>query len=323
MQIRDLEAVDAVYRNKSFSEASYEMNFSLSAISKQVSRAERELGFEIFEARVKGQPLKTTQEGSVVMPAIQKIVQQYRNLMEQVRDMTDDSPVSISVGIVPFIGTIGENEILSRFSIHDPEVSVRVIHDNNSNLLRMLDDGDLDAAFLLITELSTMNRQLWEMLTEEEHKMIKVMQNDQLTVGVCADHPLAGRDSIKLDEIKDELFVYPLSNEDSIRKGRAKILQSMLSDKSFKLTPMYMDCTNKDLVLSVVEKGKAVLPVITRPVEYSQNIKYIKVENWPNQATGLFVYKKNSSSTHLRSLIKFAREYAAANMIPADEKRPE
>ena len=73
MQIRDLEAVDAVYRNKSFSEASYEMNFSLSAISKQVSRAERELGFEIFEARVKGQPLKTTQEGSVVMPAIQKM----------------------------------------------------------------------------------------------------------------------------------------------------------------------------------------------------------------------------------------------------------
>ena len=44
MHLKDLEAVAAVYKYKSFSEAANKTNFSISAISKQVSRAEKELG---------------------------------------------------------------------------------------------------------------------------------------------------------------------------------------------------------------------------------------------------------------------------------------
>ena len=323
MQIRDLEAADAVYRYKSFSEAAYEMNFSLSAISKQVSRVEKELGYEIFEARVKGQPLKTTPEGSIIMPEIHKIVQQYLNLQNIVKGMTNADPIVISLGISPLIGTLGENEILSGFSIQSPEVELNITYDNNTNIVYKLQNRDLDAAFILVTKFSKVSKSVLDSLSEEGFKVIKIMQNDKMHIGISSEHPLAQRSSIRLDDIKNEILILPLSLEESIRKGMVINVQSMLMNNGSKLTPMYMDYTNKDLVLSVVESGKAVFPEIARPMNYNSKIKYISVEDWPIESTGLFVFRKNNNSKHLRSLIKLAKEYAAANMLPADEKQSE
>lgn len=310
MHLKDLEAVAAVYKYKSFSEAANKTNFSISAISKQVSRAEKELGYEIFEKRAKRQMLVLTREGEILMPAILEVIEKYSNLTYLVENMDVNETNALSIGYTPLVGTIGENEIISKFSTDHPEIRINLTTGNNTDLISQLMAGNLDGIFLLMTNASPANFKMWESITKDDLKIITTLRNRVMYLGMSRNHPLANRDSIKLDEVNNEIFIFTLINAGEQYSSRIGDLKHLITGSDPSITPMFMDFSNRDVVLRIVESGKAVLPQIVKPLTGGRKIKYVEVEGWPDEATGLFLYRKTNSSKVIKSFSRYVREYA-------------
>ena len=104
MDIREIEAICAVTHYKNYSEAAYRISSSPSVISKQIARAEEELGLRIFERATKSAPVRLTKEGAELIGYLQEIMENYRLLRDKVAAFKVAGSRSVTVGLHRFLG---------------------------------------------------------------------------------------------------------------------------------------------------------------------------------------------------------------------------
>lgn len=320
MQIRDLEAVLAVYRYKSFSEAAYKTNFSISAISKQIARVEKDLGVKLFLRKTKGGNLLMTPEGELLIPAMQAIIDEYSNLEYLVDNLHETDTGVLTIGCSPLIGTIGETEIISDFLNKYPDIQLDIITRTVPELMNMLVAGELDGMFALIFNVGPGEMRLIETLIGEDISFIQTMRNRELFLGISADHPLSGRDTIQLKDVLDETFIFSSLQSGVKYESRIGELQRLIDGENHELKTRFVDFTNREIALNMVESGRGVLPQVVKPVTGGHRIKYVKVENWPDEAGGLFVCRKSNRSKALKSFLKCVRVYAQKEGLLKDHE---
>lgn len=315
MQIKDLEAVLAVYKYKSFSEAAFKLDFSISAISKQIAKVEEELGVKIFERKNKGSEMRLTNVGSELIPEIEKLLDTYSNIEYLASNETVESRKTLIIGYLPLIGTIGETAILSEFSALNPDIQIKLQPGDSFELLKCIMAGTVDAAFMMLFSAGPGNFKTFEILTNDDLKIVPVMKNSNLFIGLSNNHPLAKRESVDLTELVNETFIFSNFQDPGRYETRMERLQKMISGKDLALKARFMDFANRDIVLSVVEQGLAVLPQVVKPLDCGHAINYVKINNWPDQIFGLYVTRKSNTLPVLKELNKYVKEYVAKEGI--------
>lgn len=144
MNTNQIKCFIAVAENCSFSDSAKILFLSQSTISKNISRLEKELGFELIDRSHKH--IKLTNKGTYFYSVIKPM---YHKLKSCINDLREDN-LSLSIG---FMDTPLENKILPKMinkinCLQNASIDVEVIDPNSPNgLVQLLQENYLDLLF--------------------------------------------------------------------------------------------------------------------------------------------------------------------------------
>jgi DNA-binding transcriptional LysR family regulator len=143
MNIRFLETVIRLAELRNFRLTAERMNITPAAISNRISAIEQELGTRLFNRD--GRDVTLTTEGAYFVDAAREIVQLYDRLANDLRP-SNAVEGSIRVGVLPAIAMTILPPILDILRTQFPRIRLSVRTNSSRELLRCLDQGEIDIA---------------------------------------------------------------------------------------------------------------------------------------------------------------------------------
>lgn len=312
MEIENYEAVLAVYQYNGWAEAAYQTVQSASNISKRVSKVERELGVPIFHrGRGHGPGVSLTEFGEIILPYIQRIVSSYNHLTACAANAKGDAAAELAVGYMPLMGTVGETDILARFKVDNPAVSLRHVYRYRKDLLPMLRDGKLDCAFVFIVGHDQVGNDVLDVLLSSDMRHIPIMRRKGASVGLSERHPLSGNESVRLSQLYGDTFVFNNSpGHESMDDICMRFFFSQELERNIPVRTVRMDFINRTMVADFVGRNHGVLPTVCIPPQHLPGVRFLPVEDLDISSCAIFIYPSNPSPA-LKKLIRCVQEYVS------------
>lgn len=185
-----------VARTRHFTQAAQNLYVSQSALSYSVQALERELGIELF-TRASGKKVNLTQYGKEFLPFCEKTVQTLKEGQEKIDEMKN--PMSGIVNIVysytncySLIPSVF-NDFYAHNSYEDITVRFEVNH-GKARYEETVLSGEADLAFACTKSFDGLDA--------------TPIAKQDLVLMMPVNHPLAGRKSVSLREIKDDNIIW-------------------------------------------------------------------------------------------------------------------
>jgi DNA-binding transcriptional LysR family regulator len=181
----------------SFSEAAAALDFTQPAVSQHISRLEANLGTRVLERSARGVTL--TPAGEVLVRHASALLDAGRRAEEAVREAAGVGKASVRVSAFPSAaaGLMPGATRELRARRPDAELTLHVL-ENEPGLDALL-AGRVDVATIVQSPLTP--------IPPRAGVEYVPVADDELKIAVAADHPLATRASIALEELCDEPFL--------------------------------------------------------------------------------------------------------------------
>jgi DNA-binding transcriptional LysR family regulator len=246
MELRHLRTIVAVARHRSFTKAGEELYLAQSAISQQIRRLERELGFEVF--RRTSRSVELTAEGQVILGYAQRVLAEVDGLHSELEELTGLLRGQLRIGGVYPTGPYDLFGMLADFRAAHPEVAVHMVEDTQDDVIAALRSDELDCAFTALDPDTLGNEFAATLLWE-----------DEIIVALPADHPLCAGRSVTFEQLAaEDLIAY---RENSALRRR---LERTMADRGLEPRNAFI-CTEMGAVRGLASKGLGVA-VIPRSV---------------------------------------------------------
>jgi DNA-binding transcriptional LysR family regulator len=162
------------------------------ALSRALQRVEREVGAELFQRA--GRTLRLTPAGHAFKDHVAAVLDRYDQGIRDIRELVDPDAGTVPLAFLHTLGTWLVPRVISAFRDRHPRVRFALRQHGEEGLVAELLDGTAD---LVLTsddpELPAID---WRRLLVEP-----------LHLAVPPDHPLAGREEVRLAEAADETFI--------------------------------------------------------------------------------------------------------------------
>ena len=192
MEIHQLRYFVAVADEGSFSRAAAQEHVAQPSLSQQIQKLEAELGERLFDRLPRSVIL--TDAGQCLLTFARKILVEIADARHCVDELNREVIGQLAVGAIPTIAPYVLPDLIGKFREHYPKVRLDVFEDTTENLVRRLDDGELDIALV-----STCG----ESPTLELHSLGR----EPLLVLLSNKHRLAKKKQIKWSDLKSEKFL--------------------------------------------------------------------------------------------------------------------
>ena len=190
MDLAQLRYFQTVARLEHMTRAAEELAIAQPSLSQAIARLEDELGIPLFD-RV-GRQIKLNQFGRTFLKQVEQAFTCLADGQREIADLAGLEQGSIAIAI---ISTQILPEMLKLFLADHPNVHFRLFQQHSAQMVRkMLERGEID---LCITSPRIEDADIhWTPLITEE-----------IFLAVPREHPLAGRQSIRLLEVAQESFI--------------------------------------------------------------------------------------------------------------------
>jgi DNA-binding transcriptional LysR family regulator len=194
MELHQLEYFVAVAEEASFTRAAARVHVAQPGVSAQVRRLESELGQQLLDRS--GRTVKLTEAGSAVLPFARAALDAVTNARLAVDELAGLVRGQVTVGMVSGCALPVLAELLAGFHKQYPGVAISLTEDTSDRLAGMLGDGRLDLALIGAAGTTGMPGIGTAVLVDEE-----------LVAAVAPGHPLAGRETVTVQALRDEPLV--------------------------------------------------------------------------------------------------------------------
>lgn len=184
----------------SINKASKELNRSQSAVTNAIGELESALDVKLFNRSHNG--LSLTHEGHQFLISARQIMASVKNAINHLTQTKSEDEGHLVIGVTSLLAGYYVSEPLSRFSHQFPQVSVRLLEDEQRFIEHQLVNGEIDVGIL-------MHRQLLEQDAFETETLV----SSSLKVWLPVNHPLNEQDSISLSDLKDEPMISLTANQ--------------------------------------------------------------------------------------------------------------
>ncbi|AUJ82583.1 transcriptional regulator [Enterobacter cancerogenus] len=190
MELRYLRYFVAVARERHFTKAANALGISQPPLSQQIKRLEEEVGTPLFRRLTRG--VELTEAGEAFYEDACKILAMSDAALEKARGIARGLNGSLSIGITssdafhPKIFTL-----IRQYQVQNPAVTVHQVEANMASLMAMLAEGELDIAFVRLPCDSSKAFDL------------KILDREPMVVALHRAHPLADRDALALEALRD------------------------------------------------------------------------------------------------------------------------
>ncbi|WNQ09735.1 LysR family transcriptional regulator [Paenibacillus aurantius] len=193
MELRQLHYFIKVARKQHVTQASEELHVAQSAVSRQIHQLEEELGVTLFVQ--KGRNLQLTPVGKLFLKRVEGIMNDLERAVGEVHEFLDPAMGEIRIG---FPHTLGINllpTVVAEFRKNHPNVKFRLRQGTFNSLVKDVINREIDLSF--VSPFPEIHDYVaGELLMEEE-----------LLAILPAQHPLAGEEMIRLEQLREDPFV--------------------------------------------------------------------------------------------------------------------
>lgn len=145
LSLRQLKVFLGVAQAASFTKTAQRLHLSQAALSAIIRELETQLQCRLLDRTTRSVSL--TEAGRMFLPTAAHIVETIENAALELRKIGREEQRLLRVGVMPHIAVSLMPAVLGRFAGLCPLVRVELIDSTPSELLRMVEDGALDAAY--------------------------------------------------------------------------------------------------------------------------------------------------------------------------------
>lgn len=146
MTVRDMQNLLAIYEQKSITKAARKMTVAQPALSQCVQKVEKEYDIKIFVRTTAG--VELTDEGSCLLERVGRILKEYEDLEQQMRDIKNLQYGKIRLGIPGAQSSYVIPYILPQFKEKYPGIEVKLTEAPSPELEEYLADSKIDIGIL-------------------------------------------------------------------------------------------------------------------------------------------------------------------------------
>ena len=194
MELRQLRYLVALADEQSFTRAAEREHIAQPALSQQIQKLEQEMGLPLVERTTRR--VSITAAGNLLVARARRVLTELESARQELDRVRGVQTGQVVVGAMNTMGPVDITRVIAEFHHRHPQVEMTVRENNSDELAEMLRVDALDLAFLSVTErVESHGLALHQILMEE------------LVVVLPENHPLAGRDEIRMAELSREEFV--------------------------------------------------------------------------------------------------------------------
>lgn len=193
MELRQLRYFVAVAEREHISEAAESLHVAQSAVSRQISNLETELGTELFE-RI-GRNVKLTPIGKIFLEHALIALEAIDFAAKQVEEYLDPEQGTIKIGFPTSLANFLLPTVISAFKKEHPNVSFHLRQGSYRYLINAVKNRELNLVFL------------GPVPKKDEIIDTKILFTEKISALLPATHPLATKKEIQLADLRNEPFV--------------------------------------------------------------------------------------------------------------------
>ncbi len=260
MEMHQLRYFVAVAEEGSFSRAAERMHVAQPSLSQQMQKLEAEVGHSLFDRL--SRRVTPTEAGRQLLPYARRILSGLLDAQRCVDELASEPSGTVALGIIPTIAPYVLRAILQEAGTQIPQVTLAVREDFTANLVRGLDQGEIDLA--VVSDCRSGSGIYRETLGTEP-----------LMVAVPVKHRLAQRRSIAWRDLQPETLL--LLNESNCLAQQI----GRWCDRHGIRASSKLDAFQLSTVLALVAAGQGVslVPAMAISQERGGNCAFVKLRS--------------------------------------------
>src|SRR3989454_3609878 len=236
MELYQLQYFIEVARNRNFTRAAKRLSLATPALSLQIQKLEKELGTRLLNRGQKETLL--TPSGEILFERAQALLNMADSVKQSVAEVSDLRAGRLTIAFIPPLGAYWLPDTLRDFRKSFPCLNLLTHEETSLGVAALVEDATAELGFL---ELPT-NNQLFE---------VQEIWNEPFYAGLPADHPLATKKSISLNQLEKDQFV--------VKRGESQ-QQTIEACRRAGFEPrIACECTEQETKIALVQAGLGVL----------------------------------------------------------------
>ena len=130
----------------SITKAAESLYISQPALSKYLNRIESDLEVKLIEREFS--PVKLTDAGEIYLKYSKEMLKRYNQMRNDISGYIDSAGKRLSVGVSSDLSKSYTNDVIKIAMEIDPNFDIRVVEDTSLNMVKLIEDVTVDAAFL-------------------------------------------------------------------------------------------------------------------------------------------------------------------------------
>lgn len=286
MELRQLKYFVKTAQTLNFSEAARALFVTQSTLSQQIRCLEQELGVDLFSRS--SHSVVLTESGEHLLPIAVRTLQDAEQCFIQISDLKQMLSGTLNIGITYTFAPI-LTESVKEFTSQYPGVKLNITCGTMSEVLEMLKDRRVD--FVLCFKPN---------ITDEEIDS-HILFDNQLSVIVSRNHPLATRESLSMDDIRNQVFAMP-AKETQARNAFERVFPGMYEKLNVKV-----DINEVNVLLSIVSATRMVTFLSEATLHNREDLVSIPLDAPSTQMEGCVhtlkkAYRKKAADEFIRIL---------------------
>lgn len=195
MELRVLRYFLTVAREQSFTRAAEQLHITQPTLSRQISGLEEELRTILFNRN--GRNITLTEEGLLLKRRALEIIDLEEKIIDEFNENEEVIDGVITIGCGEFAAVETLAQIIKKYKEKYPLVQISLHTGTADNILEMMNKGLIDVGLFL------------EPTNTENLDYIRITDSDQWVVSMKPDDPLAKKEYITKDDLKNLPLILP------------------------------------------------------------------------------------------------------------------
>lgn len=269
----------------SLSKAALVFDYSPSGISHMMSALEKEVGFPLLIRTKTG--ILPTPDAEKLIPILRSLCRWNEEFLQTSSEIRGLSQGTLRIGAYSSIATHWLPDILANFHRDYPNINIELQEGVWQEIDKYLQDRRVDLGFLSFQE-------------NMKYHWIP-LKNDPMLVAVPPDHPLAGKEAIQLNDLRDQPLIMPAFGSDLdvlnvLREGDIPLKFSVMTLENYS-------------AMGMVERGMGLLITNELITKGRENRVRLLPFDPPRQITlGIALPVENKVIPVVKSFIQYARQ---------------
>lgn len=236
MELRQLEYLVAIVDAGGFARAAHQLHIVQSAVSQQIGKLERELGFTVFDRGYR--QVRLTSAGDAFLPYARAVIAATTAARDAAAMLVADGHNVLRIGTSEGLGEHLE-AILALVTERRPDVRIDLVAAHSADKLAALRAGDLDAAFVRVPG-------------DADGLSVLELWDAELVVALAATHAAAAEPVVGLAQLAE--LPVALAAPDSAA-GVAELIRRACADAGFQAKPGPPFTNLQDLLAGPIATG--------------------------------------------------------------------